>query len=79
MASIPQLATLGSDFSVGISFDTQHFTNTSAMQLSTEHLWISTMDGEQIHGFQFVNLTSQQKDELYQFIDDLKSTTPGRS
>ena len=72
MASIPQLATLRSDFSVGISFDTQHFTNTSAMQLSTEHLWISTMDGEQVHGFQFVNLTSQQKDELYQFIDNLK-------
>jgi len=72
MAVVPQLTTLGSDFLVDFSFNMLHSTDSSPMQLATEHLWISAMDGERIHGFQFVNLTTLQKEKLYQFIDDLK-------
>lgn len=73
MASIPELTTLRSMFLADISFSTQTPATQEQVLFTTEHLWISTLNKKHIHGFQFSNLTSQQKSILNDYIDGLKS------
>ncbi len=66
MATIPQLTSMRSGVLVDISFNSQ------SVQFTVEHLWISTLNGEHIHGFRFLNMTDQQHDILHSFIDTLE-------
>ena len=36
-----------------------------------EHIWISTSEGGQLHGFIFVNLTAEQRTDLDSFMNKL--------
>ena len=69
MALIPELTTLESDILTDINLTNQPSANPSQTQFMTEHLWISTLDGNHIHGFKFTKLTAQQRIELNHLID----------
>lgn len=73
MASIPQLTTLGTKFSININCNTLNLTNAPPTHFTAEHIWISVVEDKHIHGFKFSNLTKQQKSELNHFIDSLNT------
>lgn len=72
MCSIPELTTLRSHFLADISFETHSSETGEKLLFNIEHLWISTLDNNHIHGFQFSNLTSEQRQTLYRYIDGVK-------
>lgn len=60
MATLPGISSLSGDLLVDIALPE---TDTS-IKLLAEHLWISTVDGTQFHGFRFIELDSEQEEAL---------------
>lgn len=70
-ASIPEITTLGTQFLVDINPCKQNSLSHTHTQFMAEHLWISTVEGGQLHGFIFVNLTTEQKADLDSLMNKL--------
>ncbi len=69
MAQIKGLGFLCSECKVAISFP-MHL-GVSPLQLLAEHLWTSSFDGREYHGFRFIDVEKEHRKVLTDFLDSI--------
>ncbi|MDA3791047.1 MAG: PilZ domain-containing protein [Desulfobacula sp.] len=72
MASIPGITSLGSLLYIDVNLAPLNTLSSGPIKIMAEHIWISTVEGIQLHGFQFVNLDQEQENALASYTTGLK-------